>query len=180
MAALQKIVLRTIVALVAWCAAIALADEGRSIVRIKCDADSDLIEIELFIAWDQESPYAGYNANVAAKQPRYFDRDQGSFYSHYEVDPIAHKCLLRSRDLRIFVSAGELTVTESRAAPVDGLPLGDAWQWIYRYMLRSPSAGAWEECAALTKQSDFECWPFDPTNPIDARSWAIRALEAPR
>jgi hypothetical protein len=127
----------------------AFADYGVGALRILCDYDTNRVEIEPYIAWnDNNSRFKEFQVEEAQSQCCSRSSASTSFYSYSFQNRyfIYDECRTRDRTLKVLVARERITVIESGRVPVDAQEIGNAWLIDSLLLLRSDGAGKWELC----------------------------------
>jgi hypothetical protein len=129
---------------------IAFADFGMPALRLFCPVAGGAIEIEPYIAWnDNNSRYKEFQVEQAESTCCHHANSDTSFFSYAwkDRDFIYTPCTAETRHLDIFVVRGTITVVEDGVAPIQNYEIGYVWTAAGGISyLRSKDRGSWQIC----------------------------------
>lgn len=129
---------------------IAFADYGLPALRLYCPVAGGAIEIEPYIAWnDNNSRYIEFQVEQAESTCCHHPNRDTSFFSYAwkDQDFIYTPCASKSRHLDIFVVREAITVVEDGEAPIQNHEIGYVWKAAGGISyLQSDKKGDWEIC----------------------------------
>ena len=129
---------------------IACADYGMPALRLYCPVTGGVIEIEPYIAWnDNNSRYKEFQVEQAQSACCHHPNSDTSYFSYAwkDQDFIYTPCATKARRLDIFVVRGSITVVEDGKAPIQNHEIGYVWKAAGGISyLRSEKKGSWKIC----------------------------------
>lgn len=134
-----------------------LGDWGVRVLRLDCNAAADLIQIEPYIAWNEEASTPSENEQWSSGDSTFY-----SFGAGFNGRGVRHVCRTRSRSVEVTLRRDELTVKENGRPILEGLPVGNVWDFFGPvYALRSVSRGYWEQCFDRVDDDYASCRSHD-------------------
>jgi hypothetical protein len=128
----------------------AFADFGTGALRILCEYGTNRVEIEPYIAWnDNNSRFKAFQVEEAQSLCCMRVGPSTSFYSYSFQDRrfIHDECRTKDRVLRVLVVQERITVIEAGKVPIDAQEIGFVWVASGEiFFLRSHHTGRWELC----------------------------------
>lgn len=147
--------------LLAALAAPAFADFGTGALRVLCDYDTNRVEIEPYIAWnDNNSRFKAFQVEEAQSLCCMRVGPSTSFFSYSFQDRrfIHDECRTKDRVLRVLVVQERVTVIEAGKVPIDAQEIGYVWFASGGiFLLRSDHANRWELCQGSEHEENLTC-----------------------